>query len=156
MVSVCCTQTGDVTWSFKIHMLLMDDASGVRSKNHDTIAQNDRLFDRGVEVTRFGQKHRELLAGYGIALDPNDQNASRITAGLRFTDDNFFPLPDRSPLGIPAAREFRYLFVKFERAGNDYVKLNFVNKDLRYEDFNLGGSTSIEAAVSPKAASTLM
>jgi len=113
--------------------------------------QNDRLFDRSVEVTRFGQRHRELLAGYGIALDPNDQDASRITAGLRFTDDNFFPLPDRSPLGIPASREFRYLFVRFERAGNDYIKLNFVNKDLRYEDFNLGGCTSIEAAVSPKA-----
>jgi hypothetical protein len=113
--------------------------------------QNDRLFDRSVVVTRFGQKHRELLLGYGIALDPNDQHASRITAGLRFTDDHFFALPNRSPLGIPAAREFRYLFVKLERVGNDYVKVNFVNKDLRYEDFNLGGRTSIEAAVSPKA-----
>ena len=29
--------------------------------------------------------------------------------------------------------------------------MNFVNKDIRFEDFNLGRQTSIEAAVSPRA-----
>ena len=51
---------------------------------------------------------------------------------------------------LPEPREFRYLFVRLDRVENDFVKLNFVNKDIRFEDFNLGRQTSIEAAVSPR------
>jgi hypothetical protein len=112
--------------------------------------QNDRLFNHGIETDRFRQKHDEMIAAYGVALDPNDQSANRITGGLRFVNDDFGTLPAHSPIGLPAEREFRYLFLRFDRAENEYVKLNFVNKDLRYEDFNLGTHTIFEAAVSPK------
>ena len=52
---------------------------------------------------------------------------------------------------LPSDRQFRYLFLRYDSAVNDFVKLNFVNKDVRYEDFNLGRQYSIEAAVSPRS-----
>jgi outer membrane protein assembly factor BamA len=113
--------------------------------------QNDRLFHQGVETERFRQKHDELTAAYGVALDPNDQLANRITGGVRWINDDFGTLPGHPPAGLATHREFRYLFLRLDRAENDYVKVNFVNKDLRYEDFNLGTRTLFEAAVSPKA-----
>ena len=53
---------------------------------------------------------------------------------------------------LPADRDYRYLFTRFEHAENSFVKLNFVNKDVRYEDFNLGRQYSVEGAVSPRVA----
>jgi hypothetical protein len=112
--------------------------------------QRDRLFNGGVETERFRQKHDETIVSYGAALDPNDEAANRITGGLRFVNDDFGSLPNHPVFGLPTDRQFRYLFLNFDDVQNDYVKLNFVNKDLRYEDFNLGTRTSVEAAISPK------
>ena len=61
---------------------------------------------------------------------------------MRFASDTFSSLPKR---------EYRYLFARFDHVDNDFIKLNFVNKDLRYEDFNLGRQLSLETAVSPRA-----
>ena len=101
--------------------------------------QDNRLYRDGVEVSRFQQSHREFAASYGIALHPNDVSANRITIGFRSVDDDF----------TTTSREFRYLLARYEYAENDFLKLNFVNKDLRFEDFNLGRRISVEAAVSP-------
>ena len=111
--------------------------------------QNDKMYRDGVEVSRFEESHRDYTAGYGIALNPNDNAANRISAGFRFIDDDFSPIADHS--GITTSREFRYLYARFEHAENEFLKLNFVNKDLRYEDFNLGRTYVVDAAVSPKA-----
>ena len=89
-----------------------------------------------------------LIASYGVALNPNDQRADRVTGGLRYNNDEFDPVSGNV---VPDERDFRYLFVRYEHADNDFLKLNFVNKDLRYEDFNLGRQFSIEAATSPRA-----
>ncbi len=111
--------------------------------------QNDRLYRDGVEVARISQHHREFSASYGMALDPNNDRADRLTAGFRFLDDDLAPLAGHA--GFLTAREFRYLLVRFDHAENDFLKLNFVSKDLRYEDFNLGRYYGVEAAVSPSA-----
>lgn len=115
----------------------------------DTFRQNDRLYANGIEVSRFNQTHREIAAAFGVARDPNDERANRVVSGVRFIDDDFAPIAGYS--GISATRDFRYVFVRFDHAENDYVKLNFVNKDIRYEDFNLGRRYSAEAALSPTA-----
>ncbi len=111
--------------------------------------QNDRLYRDGVQVARFKQNHRAVSASYGIALDPNDDRANRLLAGFRFLNDDFAPIAGHQ--GIEMSRRFRYLFVRYQHAENDFLKLNFVNKDLRYEDVNLGRQYSVEAAVSPSA-----
>jgi hypothetical protein len=113
--------------------------------------QFDHLYGGGLEIERFRQKHREIVAGFGLALAPNDISAHRITAGVRFVDDSFFLMKSDVAQRLPADREFRYLFVRYDSTGNDFVKLNFVNKDIRYEDFNLGRQYSIEAGVSPRS-----
>jgi hypothetical protein len=113
------------------------------------LRQNDRLYHHGVEVSRFQQSHRDYSASYGIALDPNDLRADRLSAGFRFIDDDFAPISGHT--GFESAREFRYLFVRYEHVQNDFLKMNFVNKDLRFEDFNLGRQYAIDTAVSPSA-----
>jgi hypothetical protein len=113
--------------------------------------QFDHLYAGGVETERFRQKHREIGASFGVALDPNDVRAHRLTAGVRAVDDSFSVMNQAVPQALPAGREFRYAFIRYESTANDFVKLNFVNKDIRYEDFNLGRQYSIEGAVSPRA-----
>jgi hypothetical protein len=113
--------------------------------------QFDHIYGGGVELERFRQKHREIVTSFGMALAPNDIHAERITAGLRFVDDSFFLMRSGVRQNLPSDRQFRYLFLRYDSAVNDFVKLNFVNKDIRYEDFNLGRQYSIEAAVSPRS-----
>src|SRR3954469_8506953 len=113
--------------------------------------QFDHIYGGGVEIDRFRQKHREVITSFGMALAPNDVRAQRVTAGLRFVDDSFFLMRSGVAQNLPADRQFRYLFLRYESAVNDFVKLNFVNKDVRYEDFNLGQQYSIEAGVSPRS-----
>ncbi|PYQ52800.1 MAG: hypothetical protein DMF59_03560 [Acidobacteria bacterium] len=109
--------------------------------------QNNKLYRDGVEVSRFQQNHRDFGAAYGIALDPNDKSANRLSFGFRSIDDDFTTISGH--LGFRSMREFRYLLARYDFAENDFLKRNFVNKDLRYEDFNLGRHYSVEAAVSP-------
>lgn len=113
--------------------------------------QADHLYGGGIEVERFRQRHREINASFGMALTPNDLNARRITAGLHSIHDSFAFMRRKVAQPLPDDREFRYLFVRYESIANDFVKLNFVNKDVRYEDFNLGRQYSIECGVSPRA-----
>ncbi|MEA2166025.1 MAG: hypothetical protein QOK37_4152 [Thermoanaerobaculia bacterium] len=116
--------------------------------------QADRLYGDGREIERFQQEHREIVASYGIALDPNDNHAHRIVAGFHGVDDSFAIMKRSTGPDLPANREFRYLFLRYESTANDFVKLNFVNKDIRYEDFNLGRQFSVEAAISPRSFGT--
>ena len=104
--------------------------------------QQDRLFDRGVTVDRFRQSHHLVTASFGKAIDPNDRFANRVTGGFRFVRDSFSDDAEQ--------RDYRYLFVRYDHSENQFLKLNFVNKDVRYEDFNLGRQLSAEAAVSPR------
>jgi hypothetical protein len=112
--------------------------------------QFDHLYGNGIEVERFRQKHRAIEASFGVALDPNDVTAHRLTAGVRALDDSFALMNRSVTQLLPSDREFRYIFVRYDSSANDFVKLNFVNKDIRYEDFNLGRQYSIEGAVSPQ------
>lgn len=126
--------------------------------SYDGFRQQDRLYTDGLETERFRQKHRLLVASVGTALDPNDAVANRLTAGLRVVRDDFFTLTgspnERLAQTLPADRAFHYLFLRYDRVENDFVKMNFVNKDLRYEDFNLGRQFSAETAISPSAFGT--
>ncbi len=105
--------------------------------------QDDRIYANGRTAARFQQEHKMIVLDYGSALHPNDVRANRITGGIRFIDDEFS--------SVAADHHFRYLFARWDKVENEFVKLNFVNKDLRYEDFNLGEQTSIETALARNA-----
>jgi hypothetical protein len=116
--------------------------------------QDDHLYAGGVEAERFRHHHRQILGDYGIALSATDAVATRLIGGVRLIDNSFATLTDQPLRELPAPREFRYVFLCLDRVENDFVKLNFVNKDVRFEDFNLGRHTAIEAAISPRAFGT--
>ena len=112
--------------------------------------QFDHLYAGGIETERFRQRHREIEAAFGLAIAPNDFLAQHVTVGIRAIDDSFSPMISGVTQILPEGREFRYLFIRYRTVANDFVKLNFVNKDIRYEDFNLGRHYSIEGAISPR------
>ena len=117
---------------------------------YDGLRQQDKLYFDGFAIDQFRQLHRAAVVSFGRAVDPNDELANRVTLGVRAVRDQFFTSDD-STAPPPVNRDFRYLFVRYDRVENDFLKLNFVNKDLRYEDFNLGRQFTAEAAVSPSA-----
>src|SRR5206468_4065414 len=52
---------------------------------------------------------------------------------------------------LPTDRDFRYVFLSYDDIRTDYVTLRYVNRDLRYEDFNLGRRLIVSVALSPTA-----
>lgn len=118
----------------------------------DDVRQDDRLYGQGRITEQFSHQRRQALASTGYALVANDQRALRLFGGVRFVSDTFSPSETFRVTTIPPVdRAFRYLFFRLERAENRFIKLNYVNRDVRYEDFNLGHLSSIEGAISPRA-----
>ncbi len=113
------------------------------------LSQNDRIFEDGEEVSLFKQSHREFHLRYGWALTASDVHARRLSVGFELLKDEFDHLPDHPVDVLPDNRNFRYIAVRYEDVSNDFIKLNYVNRDSRIEDFNLGRSFSVIAAVSP-------
>jgi outer membrane protein assembly factor BamA len=120
---------------------------------YQAFRQDDRIWADSFEVNKFRQQHRIFTASFGRAIDPNDEAARRVTAGIRLVRDDLGPIDGVTRQPIAAERDYRYLFARYEHAHNDFIKLNFVNNDLRYEDFNLGRQFAAELAVSPRALS---
>lgn len=117
----------------------------------DSTRQSDRLYSAARLTDVFQRQHRRLIASIGYAIHPNEADAMRVIVGLRKVNDNFFHLRHAPGASLPDDRNFNYLFLRFERVENDFLKVNFIDKDLRYEDFNLGQQFSVEGAVSPRA-----
>jgi hypothetical protein len=116
----------------------------------NSMKQDDRIYGRSILQEKFRQNHRGMLLSFGRALTDRDDMANRIVAGLRHQRDDFTTLGGYEDSHLPLSRDFRYAFVRFEHVENRFLKLNFVNKDLRYEDFNLGKQYSLETAISPR------
>ena len=115
------------------------------------LSQDDRIFENGAESERFRQSHREVHVRYGRAITASDERARRLTAGFELLKDEFEHTPNRPLDPLPDRRSFRYLFLRYEDISNDFLKLNYVNRDSRFEDFNLGRSIVATIAVSPAA-----
>ncbi|HYV40925.1 MAG TPA: hypothetical protein VEO02_03945, partial [Thermoanaerobaculia bacterium] len=115
------------------------------------LLQDDKVFENGEESARFRQSHRELHVRYGRAIMASDERARRLTAGFELLKDEFEHAPNRPADLLPDNRNFRYLFLQYEDVSNDFIKLNYVNRDSRMEDFNLGRSFAATIAVSPSA-----
>ena len=108
----------------------------------------DRIYRGAVAEEPFAVDRRRLLIEGGWALHRSPTAATRLTTGFELEDAEFRP-SESSGVSLPEDRHFRWLFVRAERRESDYVKLNWVNRDLRYEDFNLGLELSAQAGFSP-------
>lgn len=115
------------------------------------VRQQNRIWQNGRVASLFDQRHRAVDVEYGRAVHASDEGARRVTAGVRLLRDQFGNVPSSPGGPIPEDRDFRYVFVRYEDARNDFVKWNYVNRDVRFEDFDLGRNLLVEAAVSPAA-----
>jgi hypothetical protein len=104
----------------------------------DVFRQTTRTYALGEVDAEYRQDHRGVVLGTGWALATSRTRAHRLTAGLEVVEDRFEALPGGPGGLLPDPRTFRTLFVGYELAESDLMKLNYVNRDLRVEDFNLG------------------
>lgn len=118
---------------------------------YDDLVQKARLYAEGDVVSRFEQRRRRLRLQYGRAIEAGEGHARRLTAGYESSEDRFAQLADRPEDARPRNRLYRDLFVQYEDVTSDYVKWNYVNRDLKYEDFNLGARFGVRVGVSPTA-----
>ena len=115
----------------------------------DNLDQEDRIYSAGEIASRFQQHHREIGGSYGLALTASVAFARRLTLGYRDLEDRFTSVPGRTTQPLQDDRRFRYVFLRYEIVKGDFLKWNYVNRDERYEDFNLGGRLVAEAGISP-------
>jgi len=122
-------------------------AEGLWDKN----TLQERIYASGVITSEYSQRHQEVVASFGTALWREAFRARRLIAGIDFFQDDFKPLPGRPDDLLPAARDFRYVFVRWEDQGTNFVTTNYVDKAEKLEDFNLGMDYALQAGVSPAA-----
>ena len=116
--------------------------------------RNARYFREGQVASRFRQEHREWLLERSRVLHAGPIGSSRLIFGVDLLDDSFDPLPSRPLDLIPNSRHFRVLEGGYESNGFNYIKLDYIDRDLREQDINLGRQTSVRFGVSPRISST--
>ncbi|MEO8032958.1 MAG: hypothetical protein ABI837_00885, partial [Acidobacteriota bacterium] len=115
----------------------------------DHTLRNERYYRQGEVAARFRQEHREVSAYRTHVLRASQNNSDSVAAGIDFLDDSFSTLAGRPLDVLPDARHYRFFDAGFDSNAYRFVKLNYVDKDLREQDFNLGHSRSIHLALSP-------
>ncbi len=115
----------------------------------DHLLRNERIFQEGEVVARFRQEHRQLALSRSHLLHNEETGSSSLIGGVDLSDDSFSHLPDRGGDLIPDGRHFRFLDAGYESTGFRFVKLDYIDGDLRQQDFNLGHFRSVHVALSP-------
>ncbi len=120
---------------------LSDPRAGELS--YDSYRRDDSIYGGGHLLAAFRHDHRQFVAALGTAIDVSDTSATRLTAGVRILDDR---------VAFSDPRTYRYLFVRIQRLNDHFITRNFVDKDIQYQDIDLGRQLFAEVAVSPRFA----
>lgn len=120
--------------------------------DHDL--RNERYFHEGLVAARFRQEHRELSLERSTVLHASESGSSRLSGGVDFLDDSFTALPSRRSDDIPDPRHFRFIEGGYDHTGFHYLKLDYIDRDLREQDFNLGNVSSFRLGISPRISSS--
>ena len=114
-------------------------------------AEEVKLYQFAKTISTFSHQDNQVLGAYGRAFQSGAFLAERGTVGLDFTEDHFLPLEGKPSPILPADRNFRYIFATYEHVENSFETLNYVNRDSRYEDFNLAPRIFAKVGVSTTA-----
>lgn len=117
----------------------------------DDLRQNEKLYGHGELAASFRQHHREVLAEYGRAMSFRPDRARRLAIGVDWLEDAFETLRERPADVLPESRRFHWVYVRYSDLSTSFVKRNYVNRDLRYEDFDLGAHLDAVVGLSPPA-----
>jgi hypothetical protein len=115
----------------------------------DQVRRTGRIYESGVTTARFAEDRKSFLFEYGHMLAHHGLGAVRLSAGVELTHDVFDSLEGHGDELRPPDREFRYVYGQVEILRSEFMTLNYVDRDLRYEDFNLGPRMSLLGGVSP-------
>ncbi len=120
----------------------------------DDSRQSAWIYQDARVVSQFRHAHTQFQGQVGVALLASQRLARRLTFGFDGIDDRFDSTQYHADNLRPANRRFRYLTLGYEDVANDYLKLNYVNRDQRFEDINLGHQLTAVVGVSPSAFGT--
>ncbi|HWC65795.1 MAG TPA: hypothetical protein VG777_06915, partial [Thermoanaerobaculia bacterium] len=115
------------------------------------LAEEDKLYRDGSTYSVFRHEHRETLVSHGRALESSEFEAQRLAGGIDFLDETFVPVAGKPDPIVPGSRKYRYVFASYELVENAFETLNYVNRDSRYEDFNLAPRIFVRGGWSPAA-----
>jgi hypothetical protein len=118
---------------------------------YDDLQQTERIYQAARLSSAFRQDHTQIKVDLGVALTANPVHARRLSLGFEALDDRFRHVSGRFDDTLPDSRRFRYLFLAYEDLENDFLKLNYVHRGLRFEDFSLARELSARIALSPAA-----
>ncbi len=118
---------------------------------YDLADRRERIYRSGEKASVYRRNHRAFQAEVGTALRTGPPRAVRLTPGLLYLHDRFSRIAARPGDVLPAGREHAYLTLRAESAANDLVKLRWVDRDARYQDFNLGTRVAGTLGISPAA-----
>ncbi|HSP16859.1 MAG TPA: hypothetical protein VLV78_19085 [Thermoanaerobaculia bacterium] len=114
----------------------------------DNDSKDIRIFRDGRPLARFHSHGVETRAIAGWALTGGPESAARIFGGFDFVNDQFHGV-----IGgfTPLPRRYRWTVLGFEIARENLVKVDYVDHDARYDDFDLGSRLSMQAGTSRTA-----
>lgn len=118
----------------------------------DVSRRRERIYGGGAVLSEYLRLHRSYRGQIGFALRRTSTSARRLSAGFLWQEDLFRPLPDPGGGLLPEDRRHHYLFLQGEAVANDVVKLDYVDHDSRYQDFNLAPGLSVLLGFSPALA----
>ncbi len=116
---------------------------------YDVSSARERLYRGGETASRYRHEKRGYLGEFGVALARTATTARRLSGGFRVQEDRFVSVPDWTEASRPPSRKYRTVYLRGEFVRTDLVKLDYVDRDARFDDFDLGNRISILAGLSP-------
>ncbi|HEX9161266.1 MAG TPA: hypothetical protein VF980_06125 [Thermoanaerobaculia bacterium] len=108
---------------------------------YDDHSLDERIFRAGEIESRFHVlAHAEHAIG-GWAFDATPQHSQRLYAGYETDIADFHRVIGTTLL--PASRDFRYLVAGYEYTSTTPLKLDYVDHDQRFDDFDLGRRVAV-------------
>lgn len=104
----------------------------------DVFGQTTRTYAGGAVDAAYHQAHRDVTLEAGWALATSPTRAHRVTVGVDVLEDRFEALAARPNDVLPEPRTFHTVYAGYQLVESDLLKLDYVNRDLRVEDFELG------------------
>jgi hypothetical protein len=117
----------------------------------DRLVQTKHLYDLAETTAGFRQRHRDLDFDLTYAIDASERHSRRLLVGLDLLYDRFRQAQGEPAAPLPLERNFRFFFVGYQYVANDFIKLAYVNQDLRVEDFNLGSELMARLGASQRS-----